>query len=181
MLASIILAYPFVVYFGLLHFEFWQVALFVIIIALLRLLVVKNQSANYLKIGFVGAGLLLFFAVMALILKQQVWFKFYPIAISLSMLYFFASSLWTEKCMIQRFAEIREKNITPEKQRYMQKLTKVWCVFFIANAMLSTYTLLFSSDKQWMLYNGFISYVLVGALGLGELIYRHLVVMRRLS
>lgn len=181
LLGIIVVAYPFVVYFGLLHFQFWQVAVFVIVIAMLRLLVVKNQASNYLKIGFFGAVLLLFFAAMALLFKQQFWFKFYPIAISLAMLYFFASSLWTDKNMVQRFAEIREKNITIEKQLYMRKLTQVWCGFFIFNAMVSSYTMLFSSDKHWMLYNGLVSYILMGVLGLSELIYRHVVVLRRLS
>jgi len=178
-LAIIVIAYPFVIYFGLMHFEFWQVSLFIIAIALMRLLLIKNQTSQYFKIGFVGAVLLLIFASLALILKQQVWFKVYPIVISLSLLYFFAASLWTEKSMIQRFAEIREKNITPEKQSYMIKLTQVWCGFFIFNALVSSYTMLFSSDKHWMLYNGFISYVLMGVLGLSELIYRYTVVMRR--
>ncbi len=179
-LAIIVLAYPFVIYFGLLYFKFWQVALVVMVVAILRLSVINVQPSKHFKMGFIGAVLLLLFAVLAMIFEQQVWFKIYPIAISVTLFYVFASSLWTDKSMIQRFAEIRETNIGPEKQLYMQKLTSVWCGFFVLNAMFSTYTLLFSSDKQWMLYNGLISYLLMGALGLGELLYRHLVVMRRL-
>ncbi len=83
--------------------------------------------------------------------------------------------------MIQRFAEIREKDITPAKQSYMRKLTLVWCGFFVMNALISFYTLWFGSTKLWMLYNGLISYILIGVLVLGELLYRHLAVMKRLS
>ncbi len=180
-LAIIFIAYPFVLYFGLLHFDFWQVSLFIILIALLRLLVLRKQESSVLKIGFFGAIFLLFFSTIAWLLNQEMWLKIYPIAISLTLLYIFASSLWTEKSIIQRFAELREKDINATKQMYMRKLTIIWCWFFIFNALISGYTLFFLSTKHWMLYNGFISYLLMGMLGLGELTYRHWVVMRKTS
>ncbi len=180
-LAIVVLAYPFVVYYGLSYFEFWQVSLFVMFVALVRMLVLKDQASKLLKVGVFGAAVLFLFGVLALVLSQEVWLKIYPVVISLALCYVFAASLWTEKSMIQRFAEIREKDITPAKGSYMRQLTLVWCGFFVINALISFYTLWFGSTKLWMLYNGLISYILTGALVLGELLYRHLVVMKRLS
>ena len=180
LLAVILLAYPLVVYYGLLNFEFWQVALMVISIALIRLLLIKQRSTQLLKIGFIGALILLCFGLLALILDHPVWLKIYPIAISVVLLYAFASSLLTEKSMIQRFAEIREKNITAGKKIYMKKLTLVWCGFFICNAIISAFTLFLGTPEQWVLYNGLISYLLMGVLAVGELAYRHAVVLKRL-
>ena len=193
-LAVIIIAYPFVVYFGLLHFQFWQVALFIVVLALFRILLLKNRPTAILKTGIIGAVVLLFLALLAMALEQALWLKIYPelamaleqalwlkiypVAISLLLLFFFASSLLTSKSMIERFAELREKNITKEKQHYMRNLTKVWCGFFVINAMVASYTI-FQSDKIWMLYNGLISYLLMGGLLIGELFFRHLVVLKR--
>ncbi len=177
-LAVIIIAYPFVVYFGLLHFQFWQVALFIAVLALLRILLLKNKNNSVLKTGLIGAVLLLCLALLAMMLEASLWLKLSPVALSLLLLFFFASSLFSSKSMIERFAELREKNITPEKKQYMRKLTVVWCVFFVINATISVYTI-FLSDKSWMLYNGLISYLLIGTLVVGELLFRHLIVTKR--
>lgn len=81
--------------------------------------------------------------------------------------------------MIQRFAEFKEKNITKAKQDYMKKLTLVWCGFFAINALVSSYTLLLGTLEQWVLYNGLISYILMATLAVGEMAYRHAVVLKR--
>ena len=179
-LAVIVIAYPFVVYFGLIHFQFWQVTLFIAVIALIRLAFYSRNNSGMMKTGIVGAFLLLLFSLLAMLLKQQLWLKIYPVAISLTLLYFFAASLQTPKSMIERFAELKEKNISEQKKNYMRKLTLIWCGFFILNALIATYTI-FTSSKTWMLYNGLISYVMIGLLITIELLYRHLVVLKKLS
>ena len=179
LLGLVVLTYPFLVYFGLLHFDLFLVALAVMAIGLVRFLVFTQVKGKILNMGLLGSSLLLIFAGLALFLEQSVWLKVYPVAFSLMLLYVFGISLWTDKSMIQRFAELREKDITPHKQHYMRQLTVVWCGFFIFNALVSTYTLLWTSDKVWMLYNGLISYLLLGALVVTELLFRYTVVLKR--
>jgi len=43
---------------------------------------------------------------------------------------------------------------------------------FIANGCVALYTALWASPLAWTIYNGFVSYVLIGALLLGEIVVR---------
>ena len=130
------------------------------------------------KVGFYSALSLVGFSLLSLALNQNGWLRLYPIIINVMFFMVFFKSLSTEKTIIQSIAEIKEKNITPKKQKYMRKLTVVWCGFFIINASLSAYTLIYMTIKQWTIYNGFISYILIGALIVSELLYRHLFVIK---
>lgn len=107
-------------------------------------------------------------------------FQVYPLIVSGGLLTVFGGSLLTDKSMIQRFAELYEKNITPKKQAYMRKVTQYWCVFFVLNVAISAYTWQAMSLSAWTWYNGIISYVLMGLLFVGEYAYRRLIFLRSL-
>lgn len=181
--------YPFIIYFGLNRFEFWQMAVVIAILATTRIVWIKYNSNNTQKndrfdfnsASIVSACLLLFFALMTAFTDRVMWLKLYPIVVSLTLFIVFSVSLKTDKCVIQRFAELREKDINADKQMYMIKLTKVWCGFFILNMTLSLATMLYASMDVWTLYNGLISYILMGTLAIGELAYRHWVVLPKVS
>jgi uncharacterized membrane protein len=51
-------------------------------------------------------------------------------------------------------------------------VTAVWLGFFLANAAISTATAIGGSLELWTLYNGFISYVIMGVLFISEWILR---------
>lgn len=55
----------------------------------------------------------------------------------------------------------------------------MWCVFFIVNGGFSVYTALYWSRASWALYNGFIAYLLIGALLAGEWLWRSIVIGAR--
>lgn len=181
--------YPFIIYFGLKQFEFWQLAIVLGGLALVRILWLHNnqdkresrQPFDFNSGAIMSACLLLVFAVLTAFTNHALWLKLYPVVVSLTLFITFAASLKTKKSIVQRFAEIHEKNITVEKQRYMVKLTKVWCVFFVFNMLISLFTLFYASLATWTLYNGLISYLLMGSLFVGELAYRHWVVIPKIS
>jgi uncharacterized membrane protein len=56
--------------------------------------------------------------------------------------------------------------------RYTRTITLVWCAFFALNGALAIYTALLTSREAWALYNGFIAYLLMGALIAGERLTR---------
>jgi uncharacterized membrane protein len=89
---------------------------------------------------------------------------------SLSFLSIFLYSIIKPPAVITLIAGTRGK-LTVNSVEYTKKVTKVWCVFFLANALISLVTV-FLSDEIWALYNGLISYVLMGVLFLGEWIVR---------
>ena len=181
LLALIVLAYPILVYVGLQHWKLAQLSLLLVGLALLRLWLFKNKKHGVLNIGLATSFVLLVLAVLSWLMDADVWLKFYPVAISASLLVVFAHSLGTDKPMIQRFAELRESDIDGHKKQYMHQLTVVWCGFFLINGGVALWTALYGTDAQWALYNGLISYVLIGGLMLGELAYRHLFVLRRVK
>jgi uncharacterized membrane protein len=55
---------------------------------------------------------------------------------------------------------------------YLYRLTALWAVFFALNGMTAVWTITVSMEV-WTLYNGLISYFIVGALIGGELLFRN--------
>lgn len=172
LLALVLVAYPFLVYFAIQQQALGLLTLFLITVAILRIFLVNKLSTAQLNIAKQSALLLMVLAALSWGLKDSQWFMVYPVVMSIIMLVFFGQSLFQDKSIIQRFAEMKDTDITAEKQRYMRKLTMVWCCFFVLNACIAFYTWQFTSLNVWTLYNGLISYLLMGLLIGGELIFR---------
>ncbi len=66
--------------------------------------------------------------------------------------------------MIERFARLMEPEFPPEAVIYCRKVTMIWCGFFVVNGSIALVTALLGDIKIWTLYNGFISYLLMGLL-----------------
>jgi uncharacterized membrane protein len=76
--------------------------------------------------------------------------------------------------LVERLARLTTPDLPPRGVRYTRRVTQVWCLFFIVNAALTTLTILHGDLALWSLYNGLISYVLIGVLMGGEwLVRRH--------
>lgn len=107
----------------------------------------------------------IFFTVMVIFLfhfTRIQGLKLYPIIVNFLIFLTFLLSLFAEETIIQKFAKIAEKGILKEPVKiYTRKLTYIWCVFLFFQFLLSIITC-FMSDKIWMLYNGCLSYVLLG-------------------
>jgi len=54
-------------------------------------------------------------------------------------------------------------------------VTIVWCVFLLLNGLVALWTALYASLELWTAYNGFVAYLLMGALFGGELLVRKFV------
>ncbi|MCQ2241367.1 AMP-binding protein [Treponema sp.] len=120
---------------------------------------------------FLAAGLFCF------ITQQTIFLKLYSVAISLIFLVAFGSTLFSAPNIIFRFATLMDKTIKGsawEKQveRYCFKVTIVWCCFFILNGSASVWTAFFASDRVWSIYNGGISYAIMGLIFAVEFIIR---------
>ena len=92
----------------------------------------------------------------------------YPASISASMLILFGATLLSPPTMVERFARLREPELSPAGVRYTRHVTEAWCLFFVCNGSLAVYTALAASRETWALYNGFIAYILMGTLFAGE-------------
>jgi uncharacterized membrane protein len=174
-LVLLTLAYPFAIYFGLSYFEPRYFALFLLIVFAMRFaLSYKAEKQN--------TGLLIcvtVFLIFAFYQNSTVSLFFYPVIVSGFLLCVFSYSLFTEQTVIERLARLSEPNLPPEGVLYTRTVTKVWCGFFTINGLIALATVYIGDVKIWSLYNGFISYLIMGSIFAIEFIVRQKVKAQR--
>jgi len=161
--SGVLMLYPFAIYFGLNYFSPSVLSTLLVGLLLLRLLLVKKTLTKMpwlLPATLLGAIAISY----SLVSNSTLGFKLYPIMVNLAMLGVFSYSIYRPPTVIETFARITDKHLTPQAIQYTVKVTFVWCIFFIINGLISFYTAIFSSFEVWMLYNGFVAYVLMGIL-----------------
>ena len=79
--------------------------------------------------------------------------KYYPVIVNFVLFCIFFGSTFSEETVIQR------------------RLTYIWSIFMLANFFISLATV-FMSEKVWAIYNGFLSYMLVGGFFIIEYMVR---------
>jgi len=117
-------------------------------------------------------GALLALGLLAVAFNVALPLKFYPVFVNAALLTIFASSLLSPPTVIERLARLKEPNLSPQACDYVRHVTQVWCVFFALNGTVALITALWASARVWMLYNGFVSYILMGLLFTGEFLVR---------
>lgn len=170
--AIVLLAYPFAVYYGLSQWGVGTVAGVLGGIFLLRIVGgshIRLRELRYIvwASGLMGGTL----TAIALFFKDSSWFTYYPVCVNVLMFGLFFSSLWQKQTMIERFARLQTPDLPDYAVAYTRTVTKVWCYFFVVNGFISLVTS-FLSLHIWTLYNGLISYLLIGLLFLGEWLVR---------
>lgn len=184
-LVIVSVVYPCLVFFGL--------AVFKVSPRILSLCVVLVVAGNFLSLtgkrrDASGAGkpdlakisltaVLCLLAALIMVFNSGFFLKLYPLVMGSFLLGTFAFTLVRPPSMILRFATLQDKDLAnkedyPGVERYCRTVTLVWCGFFVLNLCASAYTMLFLSDFAWSLYNGLISYVLIGILFFGEMVFR---------
>lgn len=95
--------------------------------------------------------------------------------VNLVLLVVFGLSLVRGPSVAERIARLQEPDLDARGVAYTRRVTQVWCGFFVLNGCIALATALWASEQAWALYNGLISYVLIGTLMGGEwLLRRHL-------
>lgn len=169
----LIILYPPVIFFGLSYFEPRYLAVYLVLILILRF---SLESSNRKLLGtratiiftLLALGLVLFTFVS----NRLDGLKLYPVIISFSLLSVFLFSLFYPPSAIERLARLTDPELPPSGVIYTRNVTKLWCGFFLLNGLIALYTSLYVSTEAWVLYNGLISYVLMGCLFAGEWIFR---------
>ncbi|MCR9212228.1 MAG: hypothetical protein NXI13_00810 [Proteobacteria bacterium] len=176
-LALVSIAYPFLVYFGLTRFSPWTVGIFLLVFLIARVVLKRGKTA----VGPPGKVFVLIILAIALLMfvDQILAIKAYPVMISLSMAVIFGYSLFNPPSIIEKIARLREPNLDQTGVVYTRKVTVAWTLFFIGNATISIWTALYASIETWTVYNGFISYILIGLMFAIELTVRHFVRRRK--
>jgi uncharacterized membrane protein len=103
-------------------------------------------------------------------LKGNICFRLYPVAVVAFVFAFFLISLFRTPA-VEVFARRMGEAIDDRVKEYCRKVTLVW-VGFLAVHFLMTLATVFASYEIWAVYNGFVAYVLMGILFVGEWLVR---------
>jgi uncharacterized membrane protein len=98
--------------------------------------------------------------------------KAYPVAISLAAALVFGGSLIAPPSLIERIARLREPDLSEEGQAYCRKVTLVWTVWLVLNALIAGVLGWTGPDSAWAIWTGIAAYAVMGLLFLGEIAIR---------
>ncbi len=179
-LTLITLLYPLVVFYGLAEFSVRWVSFTLLLLFLIRLWVLKNSSAtknNAAQVLSPKTSKVISFLALSVLLVSFVFaddtgLLFYPVIINSALALVFSFSLANPPPIIERLARLTQADLPSHAIAYTRAVTKVWLGFFIINAMIASYTALFTSLETWTLYNGLIAYILIAILFTGEYLVR---------
>jgi uncharacterized membrane protein len=170
------LAYPFFIYYGSDKFPvsvlLWVVIGLMMIRSLLPLWLKKKEFGFLEKVSLaltlvvsgVMGGVYLWHDSLASLL--------YPVVMSLAMGGTFLATLIYPPSMIERFARLAEPNLSEAGVYYTRKATIAWVIYCFANAIVALITVVLGDLYLWTLYNGCLSYVLMGLMMAGEYLIR---------
>ncbi len=166
-------ALPFLAYYALQHYPPREVALLLLSLLLLR---APGKTIAFLRrLGpraLLPAAAALALGALLWRSNDPAWVLSYPILMNVLMFSLFTASLMHPPSVIERLARLRHPDLPPEGIAYTRRVTQVWCGFFVLNGGIAAWTAFAASRETWVLYNGLISYCLMGALFAGEWLFR---------
>lgn len=168
----ITLSWPFCVWFSLSHPEHRGLLLFLLLMFVLRLVTLRGEKHLFKGTALLIAGTGAALACASLLLRDSEWLLWYPVVVNGVMLSLFGSSLFGDMPLVERFARLREPELPQQAIAYTYRVTQIWCLFFIFNGSIAALTCIVGNMHWWMLWNGMISYLLIGILMGGEWLVR---------
>jgi len=170
LIIAVALLYPFIIYFGIEHVSPGLLAGLLAAVVLMRVWV--SKLALFHKCLAVSAVVVIF--ILHWWLKGGVdSLRYYPVALNGVLLITFGLSLFKEQSLIEAIARNRGMDVGSHNLRYLRVLTAVWTGFFALSVLISFFTVIYGDLDIWLLYNGLGSYLLMGVLIVGEIIFRH--------
>ena len=101
--------------------------------------------------------------VLIFSIQRFVFLKFYPPICNFCIFMTFFTSLFMKETIIQKFAQMSGDKLEGGARIYTRNITYIWAAFTFINFLISVWTI-FLPEKYWIMYNGCISYILVGLL-----------------
>ncbi|QBK05260.1 hypothetical protein DW355_11305 [Hylemonella gracilis] len=170
LIALLACAYPLLIYLTLDHFAPHWLALLLAALALGRAWLRRERFWLVVALGALALAL-------STVLSGSVLpIKLYPVLVSILMFAVFSWSLRHPPAVIERLARLSDPALPPSGVAYTRGLTRVWCGFFALNGAVALVTACWpraaGGDGLWALYNGLVSYLLMGLLFAGEWLLR---------
>lgn len=160
----VLLLYPLAVWVGLSRWGTTVLAPLLVTFFTLRLFVLRGKLRQQMWLGKALAIVGILLALVSWALKQNHWLLYYPVLVNALLLILFVYSLFVPPTVVERLARMTEPQLDCAGIIYTRRVTQVWCGFFIVNGAIALATCLSGDIALWTLYNGGISYLLMGAL-----------------
>ncbi|CAM3809079.1 DNA gyrase subunit B [Rouxiella silvae] len=159
-----IIIYPLAVWLGLKSWGIGILAPVLVGVFVLRLLTFRGKISQLTALGRTAAIAGVIFASASWLLHETQMLLYYPVAVNGLLLLLFGYSLIFPPPIVERLARLSQPELPPQAVQYTRRVTQVWCAFFIVNGAIALYTCLKGDIALWTLYNGGISYLLMGLL-----------------
>jgi uncharacterized membrane protein len=124
----------------------------------------RNKNKYFFILGLTLSFVVIFF-------NQDIFLKLYPVLMNASVFTIFWLSLYKTPLITQFAKKLQKQPLNEYAIKYTKNATLAWTIFMAVNTVISFITV-FLSDEIWALYNGFISYILIGTMMLIEYIIR---------
>lgn len=170
-MGAALILYPVLVYYMLDKISPILILGTLLVLLIIRLLLFSKSNQKETHWLLLGAGSSCF--LLGISLDGELGLRSYPVLVNVAMFFVFSLSLIKPPSMIERFARLSNQTFNENALSYMRNVTIVWCVFFIINGSIAAFTACCASMEIWTLYNGLLSYILIGSLMGGELIVRY--------
>lgn len=152
--------YPFLIYFGLQRFSSLQISIVLCLLVAFRFFI-DRRLTGFVIIGVVASLIVL---LVTLGFRNEIGLFIYPLLVNLGFFSVFMISYFYPPTVIERFARLKYDGDFPERSiAYMRAVTLVWCAFFVINSAMIVISFDISREF-WVLYTGFISYLLIAIL-----------------
>jgi len=178
-LGLIAIMYPVLVFCALVIFKLpiRYLSIGIIIFAIIYSIInSRHYKGKHTVALFVSPLILCVIGVVSLYLDDSpVFIKLYPALASIAYLTIMLTSFLFPPPLAYYFIDIFDKSIKTKipKQTFDNfcfRASVVWCVFFAVDAVIAALTAFFSSEIFWGIYNGGITYCIMGLIFIGEFI-----------
>lgn len=149
--------------FKFLDIPFWVAGIFLVSLVFLK----KNPYW-----GRTLSIVALILGIASLLLRNAEFVYLYPVLVNSVLFTVFASSLFGNQTIVEKIARLKDTRFTDQQIPYARKVTIAWAIFFLLNGCIALLTVFIDDKAYWSLYNGAISYVLMGLMFAGELYCR---------
>lgn len=165
-------------YFGLRYFEARIVAPILILVALARWIMSKNVNgvASRMHQANIVIAASTILALAAVLTNAQIFLEYYPLCMNIAMFIMFFGSILRPPTVVEQIARLTNPTFSEDAVPYTRKVTMVWCGFFVFNGSMSFLSVHLNNLALWALYNGFVSYVIMALLFVGEYLVRRRIV-----
>ncbi|BBT71681.1 MULTISPECIES: hypothetical protein [Enterobacteriaceae] len=174
----LLLAWPFVIGFGLAHNGLHWLLPLMALLLFLRLRQTRQQAGPLRVVTQVVAAAGIALCLASYLLKTHQMLLFYPVVVNAVMLAVFGGSLWSAMPIVERLARLQEPALPESGVRYTRRVTQIWCAFFIINGSVALFTALHGDMSLWTAWNGMIAYLLMGLLMSAEWLVRRRMIKR---